>query len=64
MIVNTDKNVLTISIMRITYLAHSGFMVETTEVIMIFDYFRDPSHSVEDQSKPFRNVPTFLYCFL
>lgn len=32
--------------MRVTYLAHSGFMVETDDVIMVFDYYRDPSHSV------------------
>ena len=32
--------------MRVTYLAHSGFMVQTDDVIMVFDYYRDPSHSV------------------
>lgn len=32
--------------MRITYLAHSGFMVQTDDVIMVFDYYRDPSHAV------------------
>ena len=43
--------------MRITYLAHSGFMVQTDDVIMVFDYYRDPSHSVvkalrHNQEKP------------
>ena len=27
--------------MRITYLAHSGFIVTTSEVVMVFDYYRD-----------------------
>lgn len=55
------KNVLTISIMRITYLAHSGFMVETTEVIMIFDYFRDPSHSVVKTLQKRPDVPVLFF---
>lgn len=32
--------------MRITYLAHSGFLVQLPEAILVFDYYRDPSHSV------------------
>lgn len=32
--------------MRITYLAHSGFMVQTDKAVLVFDYFRDPAHAV------------------
>lgn len=31
---------------KITYLDHSGFIVEDEEVIMVFDYFRDPSNAL------------------
>lgn len=31
---------------KITYLDHSGYMIETDSVIMVFDYFRDPAHKV------------------
>lgn len=30
----------------VTYLDHSGFMVQTPEVILVFDYYRDPAHNV------------------
>lgn len=32
--------------MRVTYLDHSGFMIADDDVIMVFDYYRDPSHAV------------------
>lgn len=31
---------------RITYLSHSGFAVTTSDVILVFDYERDPSHAL------------------
>lgn len=31
---------------KITYLDHSGFMIETPDVLMVFDYYRDPAHKV------------------
>lgn len=31
---------------KITYLDHSGYMIETDDVIMVFDYYRDPAHKV------------------
>lgn len=31
---------------RVTYLAHSGFVVELDSVITVFDYFRDPDHAL------------------
>lgn len=31
---------------KVTYLDNSGFMVETDEIFLVFDYFRDPAHKV------------------
>ncbi len=31
---------------KITYLDNSGFLVETPDVFLVFDYYRDPAHSV------------------
>ncbi len=31
---------------QITYLDHSGFMIKNADVIMVFDYYRDPAHKV------------------
>lgn len=47
--------------MRVTYLAHSGFMVETDDVIMVFDYFRDPSHSVVKKLEERKDVPVVFF---
>lgn len=47
--------------MRITYLAHSGFMVTTPEVIMVFDYYRDPSHSVVKNLEKHPDVPVVFF---
>lgn len=32
--------------MKVTYLDNSGFVITTDKVIMVFDYFRDPSHAL------------------
>lgn len=47
--------------MRITYLAHSGFMVATPDVIMVFDYFRDPSHAVTKELEKNPGVPVVFF---
>lgn len=31
---------------KVTYLDHSGFAVQLPEVILVFDYYRDPSHAL------------------
>ena len=31
---------------KITYLDHSGFMIETSDALLVFDYYRDPAHEV------------------
>ena len=32
---------------NITYLNHSGFLIDSPTAILVFDYYQDPSHSVE-----------------
>ena len=31
---------------QVTYLDHSGFVITTQKAILVFDYYRDPSHSL------------------
>lgn len=47
--------------MRITYLAHSGFMVSTPDVVMVFDYFRDPAHAVVKELERRPDVPVIFF---
>lgn len=47
--------------MRITYLAHSGFMVTTPDVVMVFDYYRDPSHSLEKNLEKHPDLPVVFF---
>ncbi len=47
--------------MRITYLAHSGFMVATDDVVMVFDYERDPSHSVTKYLEKHPELPVIFF---
>lgn len=32
---------------KITYLDHSGFLIDTPTAIIVFDYYQDPAHAVE-----------------
>ena len=32
--------------MKITYLDNSGFVITLDNAILVFDYYRDPSHSL------------------
>lgn len=34
---------------QITYLDHSGFMVRQENVLMVFDYYRDPTHALHKE---------------
>ncbi len=47
--------------MRVTYLAHSGFMVEDKDAIMVFDYFRDPSHIVVKTLEKNPELPVIFF---
>ena len=33
--------------MTVTYIFHSGFLVETPSAVLIFDYFKDPAGVVD-----------------
>lgn len=46
---------------KVTFLENSGFMVELPELILVFDYFRDPAHAVVKalQHKP--DVPVIFF---
>lgn len=46
--------------MKITYIFHSGFAVELQRSILIFDYWMDPSHSLE---KLFASTDKRIYVF-
>lgn len=42
---------------QVTYLDHSGFALTTSDAILVFDYYRDPSHALHkilshNESKP------------
>ena len=47
--------------MRITYLAHSGFVVATDDVVMVFDYYRDPSHALEKVLDSHPGLPVVFF---
>ena len=34
---------------KVTYLDHSGFLVTTPGVVLVFDYYRDPAHALEKE---------------
>ncbi len=35
--------------MNLTFLAHSGFVIETQKAILVFDYYQDPAHILDRQ---------------
>lgn len=37
---------------KITHLDNSGFLVETPDVFLVFDYCVDPAHNVKNTLKP------------
>lgn len=47
--------------MRITYLAHSGFMVSTPDVVLVFDYYKDPAHNVVKELERRPEVPVIFF---
>lgn len=46
---------------KITYLDHSGFMVKSDKVIMVFDYFRDPAHKVVKTLDKYPDMPVVFF---
>lgn len=44
----------------ITYLDHSGFMVETARHILVFDYYRDPAHAASAKFSAHKKL--YFFC--
>lgn len=46
---------------KVTYLDHSGFALTTPQVIIVFDYFRDPSHALEKLLDHNKELPVIFF---
>lgn len=46
---------------KVTYLDHSGFALTTLQVIIVFDYFRDPSHALEKLLDHNKELPVIFF---
>ena len=46
---------------RVTYLDHSGFVVERDDVTVVFDYYRDPSDSLNKILRSRPDVPVLFF---
>ena len=46
---------------KITYLDHSGFMIETSKMLLVFDYFRDPAHEVTKTLRGNDELPVVFF---
>lgn len=46
---------------KVVYLDHSGFAVVTAETILVFDYYRDPSHALEKTLKEYADLPVVFF---
>ena len=46
---------------RVTYLDHSGFVVERDDVTVVFDYYHDPSDSLNKILRLRRDVPVLFF---
>lgn len=47
--------------MKITYLDHSGFVVTLPDAILVFDYYRDPSHALNSILKNKPDAPVVFF---
>lgn len=46
---------------KITYLDNCGFAVRTEDVIMVFDYYRDPTHALEKILRDHPELPVVFF---
>ncbi|MBD5234335.1 MAG: MBL fold metallo-hydrolase [Bacteroidales bacterium] len=46
---------------EITYLDNSGFLVELPDVLLVFDYYRDPAHSVTKALQKYPEKPVIFF---
>ena len=45
--------------MKLTYIFHSGFVLETEHAILVFDYWLDPSSVMEDMLQ--KQKPIYVF---
>lgn len=46
---------------EITYLQHSGFVVKTTTAILVFDYYQDPTYSLQKLLADNKSLPVIFF---
>lgn len=46
---------------KVTYLDNSGFLLETPDVFLVFDYMEDPSHDVKKALESFPEKPIVFF---
>ncbi|MDE6490867.1 MAG: MBL fold metallo-hydrolase [Muribaculaceae bacterium] len=46
---------------KVTYLDHSGFTLTTPHAILVFDYYRDPSHSLKKELDENPELPVIFF---
>ena len=46
---------------KVTYLDHSGFVVTLPKAILVFDYFRDPSHALNHILGDYPELPVVFF---
>lgn len=47
--------------MKVTYLDNSGFLIATDDVLMVFDYYRDPSHALLHALRENPSIPVVFF---
>ena len=48
----------------IHFLHHSGFIVETDRIVLVFDYYRDPLHVLESILSEQETINKAVYFFV
>ena len=46
---------------KVTYLDHSGFAVQMPDVVLVFDYYRDPSHALQKILEANPQIPVVFF---
>lgn len=47
--------------LQITYIFHSGFLVETATCLLVFDYWLDPSYVIPRILRPDQSKPIYVF---
>lgn len=48
--------------MKVTYLDNSGFVITLKDAILVFDYYRDPSHALNKILGDKPDAPVVFFC--